>query len=57
MGKQVIIMVPIMGYHTWAEEKSTSSWYSSNLRLIRQQTPETWQEAYTELKTVLKEIR
>jgi tetratricopeptide (TPR) repeat protein len=56
MGKPVIVLIPIMSYHTWAEEKPTSSWYGSNLRLIRQQTPETWQEAYDELTIVLSEV-
>lgn len=56
MGKRVIILIPILNYYTWAAGQHTSCWYGSNLRLIRQQTPETWQEAYTELKTVLMEI-
>lgn len=57
MGKKTIIMVPIMEYYTWAEGKPTSSFYGENLRLIRQVTPETWQEAYDELKLVLKDIK
>lgn len=56
MGKKTIIMIPIMEYYTWAEGKPTSSFYGDNLRLIRQVTPETWQEAYDELKLVLKDI-
>lgn len=54
MGKKTIVMIPIMEYYTWAEGKPTSSFYGDNLRLIRQVTPETWQEAYDELKVVLK---
>ena len=57
MGKKTIIMIPIMEYYTWAEGKPTSSFYGDNLRLIRQITPETWEEAYNELKFVLKEIK
>jgi hypothetical protein len=57
MGKKTIIMIPIMEYHTWAEGKPTSAWYGENLRLIRQVTPETWQEAYDELKVVLEDIK
>jgi tetratricopeptide (TPR) repeat protein len=56
MGKRTIIMIPIMEYYTWAEGKHNSSFYGDNLRLIRQVTPETWQEAYDELKLVLKDI-
>ena len=56
MGKKTIIMVPIMEYYTWAEGRPNSSFYGDNLRLIRQVTPETWQEAYDELKLVLKDI-
>lgn len=57
MGKKTIILIPIMEYYTWAEGKPTSSFYGDNLRLIRQVTPETWQEAYDELKFVLKDIK
>lgn len=57
MGKKTIIMIPIMEYYTWAEGKPNSSFYGENLRLIRQVTPETWQEAYDELKEVLKDIK
>lgn len=57
MGKKTIIMIPIMEYYTWAEGKPTSSFYGDNLRLIRQVTPETWKEAYDELKFVLKDIK
>jgi len=57
LGKKTIIMVPIMEYYTWAEGKKNSSFYGENLRLIRQVTPETWTEAYDELKDVLKDIQ
>jgi tetratricopeptide (TPR) repeat protein len=57
MGKRTIILIPIMEYHTWAEGKPSSTWYSDNLRLIRQVTPETWREAYDELKDVLKDMK
>lgn len=57
MGKPVIILIPIMEYYVWAEGKPTSSWYGDNLRLIRQITPETWEEAYNELQNVLKEMK
>lgn len=56
LGKPVIILIPIMEYYVWAEGKPTSSWYGDNLRLIRQVTPETWSEAYAELKTVLQDV-
>lgn len=57
MGKSTIIMIPIMEYYTWAEGKPTSSFYGDNLRLIRQVTPETWSEAYNELKEVLRNYK
>jgi tetratricopeptide (TPR) repeat protein len=57
MGKRTIILVPIMEYHTWAEGKHTSCYYGDNLRIIRQITPETWREAYDELKMVLEDIK
>lgn len=57
LGKRTIIMIPIMEYYTWAEGKKNSSFYGENLRLIRQVTPETWTEAYDELKDVLKDIQ
>lgn len=56
MGKKTIVIIPIMEYYTWAEGTPTSSFYGNNLRLIRQITPETWKEAYDELKFVLKDM-
>jgi hypothetical protein len=55
LGKQVVILIPIMEYYVWAEGKPNSSWYGENVRLIRQVTPEIWNEVYDELKAVLKE--
>lgn len=55
LGKKVIILIPIMEYYVWAEGKKNSSWYGDNVRLIRQVTPEIWDESYIELKSVLKE--
>jgi ADP-heptose:LPS heptosyltransferase len=57
MGKKVIIMIPIMEYYTWAEGKPTSSWYGDNLRLIRQDKPQDWTNAYNELKNVLRDMK
>ena len=57
LGKRVIILIPIMEYYTWAEGLPGSAWYGDNLRLIRQVTPESWKEAYAELKDVLKDIK
>lgn len=57
LGKRTIILIPIMDYYVWAQGKQTSYWYGDNLRLVRQVTPETWQEAYAELQEVLKEIK
>jgi tetratricopeptide (TPR) repeat protein len=57
LGKKVIIMIPIMEYYTWAEGNPTSSWYGDNLRLIRQDKPQDWTNAYIELKNVLRDIK
>ena len=56
LGKRVFIMVPIMDYYVWGENKSTSSWYGDNVTLIRQTKPKSWASAYVELKDALSKL-
>lgn len=57
LGKTTIVLVPIMEYYIWAEGKEHSSWYGDNIYIIRQQSPESWTEAYLELTNLLKRIK
>ena len=53
LGKRTIVMVPIMDYYVWGENKSKSSWYGDNVTIIRQTKPKNWDSAYAELKEIL----
>ncbi len=55
MGKQVIVLVPIMEYYVWAEGNKHSSWYGNCVTIIRQTEPGSWEHPYKELKNILKE--
>ena len=56
LGKRVFIMVPIMDYYVWGENKDKSSWYGDNVTLIRQTKPKNWDSAYEILKNELAKI-
>ena len=56
LGKRVFVMVPIMDYYVWGENKSKSSWYGDNVTIIRQTKPKNWDSAYAELKDALSKL-
>jgi hypothetical protein len=56
LGKQVIIITPIMDYYTWAEGKDKTSWYGDNVTLVRQQVPKNWDAPINELKSILESL-
>ena len=55
MGKQTIIITPISAYYTWCHSMKQSPWYGSNLTILRQQKPRSWNEPLQELKELLSE--
>lgn len=57
LGHPTVVLVPIMAYHTWANETigNRSTWYGSNLNVIRQTKPADWSDPFIELKSLLKQ--
>lgn len=54
LDKPTLILLPIMCYYTWAEEKSTASWYSGKTRLLRQHKPRDWSMPLVELQKFIR---
>jgi hypothetical protein len=44
MGKETLVLVPIMNYYVWASPGETSPWYGNNVKLFRQTKPNCWKE-------------
>lgn len=56
LGKRVIVMVPIMEYYIWAENKIHSSWYGDRVSIVRQTVPGSWDEPFAQLAEILDTI-
>lgn len=56
MGKTTCIFVPISSYYTWCHTLKQSPWYGSNVFILRQQKPRTWDEPIGELKLLLSNL-
>jgi hypothetical protein len=55
LGKTTWVIVPVMPYYAWAEQKPTSVWYDS-VRLFRQQKYGEWSHPLDEVKSALLEL-
>jgi hypothetical protein len=55
MGKQTIVMVPILNYYVWARPTKHSKWYSENTTIVRQTEYNNWNSAISELKDYIDE--
>lgn len=55
MGKETIVMVPILNYYTWAYKNKNSAWYSDSTTILRQQKYDDWNVPLEELKVLLNE--
>lgn len=53
MGKETIVVVPILNYYTWAYNNSTSCWYDKSTTIVRQQEYDNWNHPMQELKALL----
>jgi tetratricopeptide (TPR) repeat protein len=54
MGKETIVMVPILNYYTWAYKHSKhSAWYGKSTTILRQQEYDNWNAPLDELKLLL----
>lgn len=56
IGKESIVMVPILTYYTWAKPGYNTKWYGDNLTIIRQRQYDNWNEPLRELKDVLNGV-
>lgn len=57
LGQNTYILLAIMAYYTWGEEKETSSWYGSNVKLLRQLAPRDWSMPLRGLKELKDAMR
>jgi len=55
MGKETIVMVPILNYYTWAYKNKHSAWYGKSTTILRQQEYDNWNAPLQELKVLLNE--
>lgn len=56
IGKETIVMVPILNYYTWAYKHSKhSAWYGKSTTILRQQEYDNWNAPLEELKALLNE--
>ena len=49
LDRPTLIMIPVMSYYVWSEEKKTSAWYSGRTRLLRQSRQRDWSGPLKEL--------
>lgn len=55
IGKDSIVITPILTYYTWAKLGYHSKWYGDNLTILRQTEYDNWKSPLLELKDLLNE--
>lgn len=55
MGKDSIVIVPILTYYTWAKPERHTKWYGNNLTILRQTEYDNWNLPLKELRELLHE--
>jgi len=53
IGKNSIVIIPILTYYTWAKPDYHSKWYGDNLTVLRQTEYDNWNAPLTELTSLL----
>ena len=53
IGKQSIVMIPILTYYTWAKPGYHTKWYGDSLTILRQTEYNNWNSPLKELKNLL----
>jgi tetratricopeptide (TPR) repeat protein len=53
IGKESIVIVPILTYYTWAKLGRNTKWYGDNLAVLRQTEYDNWNAPLKELTTIL----
>lgn len=49
IGKESIVIVPILTYYTWAKPETHTKWYGDNLTILRQREYDNWNAPLEEL--------
>ena len=50
IGKQSVVIIPILTYYTWAKPDRHTKWYNDNLTILRQTEYDNWNSPLRELK-------
>lgn len=53
IGKNSVVIVPILTYYTWALPTDTTKWYNSNLKILRQTEYDNWNYPLSQLPKYL----
>lgn len=53
IGKESIVIVPILNYYLWAGKGNKTKWYADNLTILRQEEYDNWRAPLRELKNLL----
>ena len=53
IGKESIVIIPILTYYTWAKPDYHTKWYGDNLTILRQREYDNWKAPLKELKEML----
>jgi hypothetical protein len=53
IGKESIVIIPILTYYTWAKPAYHTHWYGDNLTILRQKEYDNWVAPILELKNML----
>jgi hypothetical protein len=53
MNKKSVVMVPILKYYLWANDKAKSPWYGETLTVLHQDKPNDWSKCLSDLKAML----
>ena len=53
IGKDSIVIIPILTYYTWSKPDYHSKWYGDNLTVLRQTEYDNWNAPLAELKELL----
>jgi hypothetical protein len=54
IGKESIVIIPILTYYTWAKPDYHTKWYGDNLTILRQREYDNWNAPLKELKDMLQ---
>jgi hypothetical protein len=56
IGKDAVVIIPILTYYTWAKPDYHTKWYGENLTILRQTEYNNWNAPLNELKSLLNDL-